>query len=101
MPPSSFQVTLGTVNADGSGGETHWVKSVHVDPDYVATNGTGSDVVAARARGAGDHRARQIAAPVRDSDLWEPGDVLTIAGFGVTEEDGDAPAASRPPRSRA
>ena len=52
--PTAFKVTLGTVNADGTGGEKHAVKSVHVDPNYAATNGTGSDVVPARADRAGD-----------------------------------------------
>lgn len=90
MPPSSFKVTLGTVNADGSGGETHAVKSVRVDPDYVATNGTGSDVSLLELDTPAKVAPVRIAAP-SEAGLWEPGDVLTIAGFGVTQEGGDAP----------
>src|SRR3954471_7785984 len=44
LPPSAYTITLGTVHADHSGGETIAVKSVHADPDYAATNGTGHDV---------------------------------------------------------
>ncbi len=90
MPASSFRVTLGTVNADGSGGETHDVKSVHVDPNYAATNGTGSDVSLLELAEPATVKPVHIAAPA-ESGLWEPGDALTIAGFGVTQEDGDAP----------
>ncbi len=90
MPASSFTVTVGTVNADGTGGETHSVKSVHVDPNYAATNGTGSDVSLLELSEPAKVTPVHIAAP-SEKGLWEPGDVLTIAGFGVTKEDGDAP----------
>ncbi len=90
LPPSAFTVTLGTTHADGRGGETHSVTSVHVDPNYAATNGTGSDVSLLELSEPATTAPVRIAAP-SESGLWEPGDDLTIAGFGVTEEDGDAP----------
>jgi trypsin len=90
LPPSSYTVTLNTVNADGSGGETHSVKTVIADPDYAAMNGTGSDVSLLELTEPAKAAPIRIAAP-SETPLWEPGDSLTIAGFGTTKEDGDAP----------
>lgn len=89
LPPGIFTVTVGTNQADGTGGETHAVKAVHVDPNYLATNGTGSDVALLELTEPATTPPVKI---VTDPALWEPGDALTIAGFGVTEEDGDLPA---------
>jgi trypsin len=95
LPPESFRVTLGTVNADGDddrtgAAEEHAVRSVHVHPDYAATNGVGSDVALLELADASRVAPVRIAAP-DEGGIWEPGDELTIAGFGVTEEDGEAP----------
>lgn len=90
LPPSSFAVTVGTTRADGEGGQTRGVKAVRVDPNYAATNGTGSDVALLELAQAVTVAPVKIAAP-SEAGLWEPGDALTIAGFGVTEENGDAP----------
>ncbi|MEA2124941.1 MAG: hypothetical protein QOI80_1723 [Solirubrobacteraceae bacterium] len=90
LPPSAYTVTLGTVHADGSGGETHDVKSVHADPDYVATNGTGSDVSLLELTEPATVAPVLIAMP-SETGLWAPGAMLTIAGFGTTTEGGDTP----------
>ena len=95
LPPQSFRVTLGTVNADGTRDRTaaveeHAVASVHVDPNYAATNGIGSDVALLELDAPSQIAPVRIVAPA-DTGIWEPGDALTIAGFGVTKEDGDAP----------
>jgi secreted trypsin-like serine protease len=91
LPPSSYTVTLGTPNADHSGGQTFAVRNVYADPDYFVANGTGSDAALLEL----DHPATvppvQIAASV-DRSRWSPGDPLVIAGFGLTKEDGNAPA---------
>jgi len=91
FPPSSFTVTLGTVNRNGTGGERHAVKSVHLDPGYVASNGTGSDVSLLELAAPSKLAPATIAAPSERS-IWEPGDSMIIAGFGVTMEDGNPPA---------
>ena len=95
LPPQSFFITLGTRNADGSpdstgAAEEHTVTSVHVDPNYAASNGTGSDVALLELSEPSKLPPVKIAAP-SEAAIWEPGDPLTIAGFGLTEEDGEAP----------
>lgn len=95
LPPQAFRVVLGTVNSDGSGDRTraieeHAVASVHVHPGYAATKGTGSDVALLELAEPSRITPVRIAAP-GDAAYWEPGDALTIAGFGVTKEDGDVP----------
>jgi secreted trypsin-like serine protease len=87
LPPSSYQVTVGTVNADHSGGETIGVTSVHVDPNYFVTNGTGHDVALLELERPATVAPVQIAAPV-DRSRWRAGRLLTVAGFGATSEDG-------------
>ena len=92
MPASSFTVTLGTVKTDGSGGEMHAVKSVHVDPNYAATNGTGSDVGLLELSDPAKVTPVKIAAESEQA-IWGAGKALTIVGYGVTMEDGDQPDA--------
>lgn len=90
LPPSAYRVTLGTVNADHTGGETIAVKSVRPDPGYAVTNGTGHDVALLELDRAAKETPVTIAAPV-DGPRWAPGRLLTIAGFGTTAENGSAP----------
>jgi secreted trypsin-like serine protease len=95
LPPGAFTVTLGTTKTNGSSdsagtAEEHSVAGVHVDPDYAATNGLGSDVTLLELSEASKLDPVKIAAPA-EAGLWEPGDDLTIAGFGTLEEGGDPP----------
>jgi secreted trypsin-like serine protease len=87
LPPSSFRVTVGTVNADHTGGQTLGVKSVHAHPDYFVTNGTGYDVALLELAQPATVSPVQIAASV-DRSRWRAGRMLTIAGFGATSESG-------------
>ncbi|MEA2171125.1 MAG: hypothetical protein QOF76_4425 [Solirubrobacteraceae bacterium] len=89
FPAGAYKVTLGTNKADGSGGETLAVKGVHIDPNYAATNGVGSDVTLLELSSAAKTTPLKIAAPGERS-IWEPGKTMTIAGFGTTKEDGSA-----------
>ena len=91
LPAGAFEVTLATARTDGTGGERHAVRSVRVDPNYAATNGTGSDVALLELTRPSKVTPVRIAAAT-ETGLWEPGDVLTIAGFGVTSEGGSTPA---------
>jgi secreted trypsin-like serine protease len=100
LPPSSYTVTVGTVNADHSGGQTLGVRSVHTDPDYFVTNGTGHDVSLLELERPATVPPVQIASSV-DRSRWSAGDLLVIAGFGLTSEGGSPPArlqAARVPR---
>ena len=92
LPGSSYTVTLGTVNRDGEGGQVHYVKDtgVHVPPDYFFTNGSGSDVALLELTEPSAITPMKIAA-VDERSFWEPGDLMTVAGFGVTESGGDPP----------
>lgn len=86
-PPEAYSVVLGTVHADGSGGETHNVTDVVVEPDYLVTNGDGSDVTLLKLDGAAKVAPMHIAA-VGERSSWAAGKAATIAGFGATSADG-------------
>lgn len=90
LPGAVFDVTLGTNRTDGEGGTSYAVTSVRVDPNYAASRGMGSDVGLLQLDRAAKVEPILIAAP-SEAGIWEPGDLLTIAGFGLTEEDGEEP----------
>ncbi len=89
-PPSSFAVTVGTVAASGSGGESLRVDRVVVPGDYLLTQGYDTSLLHLTTA------ARTAPTPIAGKGfepLWGA-DVLTeVAGFGVTSEGGDAPSA--------
>jgi trypsin len=86
FPTSSLTVVLGTVRADGSGGERHAVAQIAVDPSFAATNGAY----------AYDSALLQLAVPSAQTPVpvaarserasWKPGMPVTEAGFGTTSE---------------
>src|SRR4051794_11369870 len=90
-PAPFYTVQLGTVRADGTGGETHSVTQVVVDSDYIVTNGIGNDVTLLKLDKPSAIATMKIAATA-DKPSWAPGVPATIAGFGLTSENGDAPA---------
>jgi trypsin len=92
-PASAYQVVLGTVHADGSGGETHSVTQVLVDSDYILTNGTGNDVTLMKLDAPSKIVPMRIAA-VGERGSWRPGAMTTIAGFGTTSENSSNPPAT-------
>lgn len=94
-PASFYTVQLGSVYADGRGGESHSVSQVIVDSDYLVTNGTGNDVSLLKLDHPSKIRPMPIAAVSERSD-WRPGVLSTIAGFGTTSENASAP----PPQMR-
>jgi hypothetical protein len=85
-PPGAFGVTLGTVRADGAGGESHQVSQVVIDPAYGSDSGGGNDVALLRLDHASAVAPISIAAQSERS-LWLPGVLTTIAGFGTTAQD--------------
>ena len=89
-PAGAYQVNLGTVYADGHGGETHNVSQVLVDSDYIVTNGTGNDVTLMKLDTPTKIAPMRIAA-VGERSSWKPGAMTTIAGFGTTSENASTP----------
>jgi trypsin len=89
-PAAAYKVTLGTVWADGHGGETHSVSQVLVDSDYVVTNGTGNDVTLMKLDGPTTIAPMRIAA-VGERGSWRAGAMTTVAGFGTTSEKSQSP----------
>lgn len=94
-PPGAYQVQLGSVYADGHGGESHAVSEVLVDSDYLVTNGTGNDVTLLKLTTPSRIKPMQIAA-LGERTIWRPGVLATIAGFGTTSESSSTP----PPQMR-
>jgi trypsin len=91
-PASAYGVTLGTVHADGSGGETHSVSQVLVDSDYIATNGTGNDVTLMKLDSPSKIKPMPIAA-VGERASWAPSKLTIVAGFGTTSQSSSTPPA--------
>jgi len=97
QPPQLFEVSLGTNQAQtdlipGEGPGVHpTVKSVTVNPDYnFLLNGSGYDVSLIELNEPVNLPNIKVAGKGEEA-LWKPGTLATIAGFGVTEEDGDLP----------
>ncbi len=87
-PPSTMKVTLGTTRADGRGGQRIGVDQVFLSPSYVATRT--HDIALLHLSAPARALPMRVAGAGRDA-LWEPGGIATIAGFGVTREDGERP----------
>jgi secreted trypsin-like serine protease len=88
-PTGAVQLTLNTVHADGTGGEQHTVTQVKLPSSYLLTHG--SDVSLLKLDTPSAVTPMKIAA-TSERSIWEPGDQMTIAGFGTTSEGGSAPA---------
>jgi trypsin len=89
-PAPFYTVQLGTVYANGNGGESHSVTQVEVDSDYIVTNGIGNDVTLLKLDKPSAVAPMKVAATA-DKPSWAAGVLATIAGFGLTSENGDAP----------
>ncbi|MGI9183813.1 MAG: S1 family serine peptidase [Solirubrobacteraceae bacterium] len=91
-PAAAYEVRLGSVYADGRGGESHAVTGVVVDSDYLATNGVGNDVTLLKLATPSRVKPMLIAAS-GERAIWRAGVLATIAGFGTTSESSSAPPA--------
>jgi secreted trypsin-like serine protease len=89
-PPAAFQVQLGSVYADGRGGESHAVSQVIVDSDYGVSNGSGDDVALLKLATPSQVKPMLIAAP-SERAIWRAGVLATIAGYGTTSESSSTP----------
>jgi trypsin len=89
-PPAAYRVQLGSVYADGRGGESHTVSQVLIDSDYVVTNGVGNDVTLLKLAAPSRVKPMLIAA-LGERAIWRAGTLATIAGFGTTSESSSTP----------
>jgi hypothetical protein len=87
-PPGTIEVTLGTTAANGSGGETIIADQVTPSPDYLSTDGY--DIALLHLLQPSTQVPVKIAGRGAEA-LWAPGVMQTIAGFGLTEEEGSSP----------
>jgi trypsin len=83
-PASAYHVVLGSVYADGHGGEDHDIAQVLVDSDYMVTNGGGNDVTLLKLDTPATVAPMRIAA-LGERSSWRAGVLATIAGFGATD----------------
>jgi secreted trypsin-like serine protease len=73
-----------------SDGEQHLAKSVTVNPGWLGLGSVSHDVAIVELPTPSAKTPVKIASALERS-LWSPGSMATIAGFGVTESDGDQP----------
>ena len=83
-PSSSL---LGGYESDG---EQHVAKAVSVNPGWAGLGSVGHDAAVIELDTPSQQQPVQIASAAERS-LWTPGTLATIAGFGVTEADGEQP----------
>jgi trypsin len=73
-----------------SDGEEHTAKAVHVNPGWAGLGSVSHDVAVIELSTPSSKPPVKIAS-AEERSLWAPGTLATIAGFGVTEPDGDQP----------
>ena len=71
-------------------GEHVPVSKAVVSPDYFGLLNSRNDLTILTLSRASSHTPTPVAA-AGERSIWDPGDLETIAGWGVTEEDGDLP----------
>jgi len=86
-PPEAITVWIGS-NKPGEGEEAT-VSSVSIPPEYLGLTDR-NDLSILTLAEPSSMAPTQVAAGSERS-IWDPGTLETIAGWGVTEEDGDAP----------
>jgi len=79
---------LGNVSSDG---EQRRGTSVAVNPGWLGLGSVSSDVSIVTLDRAVTNKTPVKVANAGERSLWTPGTLATIAGFGVTEENGDPP----------
>jgi trypsin len=88
FPPQALRVEIGATREGDDTADTPAVQRVVVPPDYLLSDR--NDISLLQLSRASTKAPTQVAA-AEERAIWEPGDLGTIAGWGVTEEDGDLP----------
>lgn len=88
-PAAMIEVRLNSITAHEGGGERAAVKRAVIPSEYLGLQ-DGYDVTLLELAAPAGPAPLPISGP-RQTGLWAPGVLETVAGFGVTEEGGDAP----------
>lgn len=78
LDPSHYSFRLGSPDLSQPGGETIQATQVIVHPDYTDTY----DVSLFALERPSIYEPIRLADPVADRDLWEPGDIARVIGYG-------------------
>ena len=90
-PGQLIEVSIGAHKAPFDDGENHVAKAVAVAPGYLGLTSVREDVAVLTLDSPSSKPPVKIA-NASERSLWSPGTMATIAGFGVTESEGDPPA---------
>ncbi len=91
QPGQLIEVRVGAYETDGTDGERRTASAVAVDPGWAGLGSVSHDVSVITLDAPVDLPTVKIA-NASERSLWAPGTMATIAGFGVTESGGEAPA---------
>jgi hypothetical protein len=89
IPPEAFRVSLGEVNLDEVTAEdVYGVDAVEVHGDYGDPTGSSNDVALLTLSEPAPYQPLPLVKP-DETDLWDPGTVATIVGWGTTSYGGE------------
>ena len=88
LPPSAFVVGLGDRTIQQM--DAHFISSVAVHPDYAEDAGGNTNDVAVLTFDTPVTEAPMRVIRPSETALWQPGDIATIIGWGVTETGADS-----------
>ena len=91
QPGQLIEVSIGAYAAPFDDGEHHVARSVAVAPGYLGLNSVREDVSVITLDTPSSKPTVKIA-NASERSLWSAGTTATIAGYGVTESEGDPPA---------
>ena len=90
QPGQLITVSIGAYRAPFDDGENHLGTSVTVNPGWTGVGSVSHDAAIVTLDSASSKPPVKVASAAERS-LWSPGTMATIAGYGVTEADGDQP----------
>jgi trypsin len=91
QPGQLIDVQLNSIRAHEGEGQSAAVSQVFVHPDYIFLNDMSYDVAVLELAEPVNLPTVKVAG-ASEEGLWSAGTMATIAGFGLTEENGDPPA---------
>jgi secreted trypsin-like serine protease len=90
--PKDFRLVVGETKLSSNSGQARQPKEIKVHPGWTGDPTTGADIALVRL--SAPVESMRPVEPVRPGEraLWEPGDVATVVGWGVTGEDEQTPS---------